>query len=122
MPGDPLSIYDEAFTPIYILIHGAGNIGKSTVANAIKSNDTLVIHTDLWLTEFFDNNLYKNLGITLLKMKDKTELIVFIVNNIISLPKTHKIYIIEGHVLAYAEVMEAVKKELKSKHVWVMSK
>jgi hypothetical protein len=122
MPGQPLPIDDQTFSPIYILIYGNGNIGKSTVANAIKSNTTLVIHTDLWVTEFFGDNCAKNLGIALMKMKDKTKLTTFLIKNILLLPKTYKIYVIEGHVLAYKEVIEVVKKELKSKHVWVMSK
>jgi GTPase SAR1 family protein len=122
MPGQPLPIDDQTFSPIYILIYGNGNIGKSTVANAIKSNTTLVIHTDLWVTEFFGDKCPKNLGIALMKMKDKTKLTTLLIKNILLLPKTYKIYVIEGHVLAYKEVIEVVKKELKSKHVWVMSK
>ena len=124
MPGPPMNINDQKFEPSYVFIVGEGGIGKSTLLNIIQSEYIYNLSIDMICYDFFYPQSKRkrfNLGITLARMKDKTELSKFICKKMLELPD-YKLYIIEGFVLTFDVIFNDIVKTLNSKRIWKMYK
>ena len=53
MPGPPIHINHEKFEPIFLIVRGRGGRGKSTLTNVLKSENSYIVHADLWFYEYF---------------------------------------------------------------------
>ena len=99
MPGPPMDINHEKFQPIFLIIRGRGGRGKSTLTNALKSENSYIVHADLWFYEYFQpasQAIGFNLGIHLKSFKENDNLLNFIENKIRELPTQYKLYILES--------------------------
>lgn len=99
MPGPPMDINDKNFNPIFLIVRGDGNKGKSTLTNALKSEHIHVIHADLWFYQYFkplSESKNFNLGIQLKNLKEYEKLIDFIEIKIHELPVGYPLYVLES--------------------------
>ena len=111
MPGPPLCFNDKKFEPIFLIVKGVGNQGKSTFCNALKSDTVFVVHADRWFYEYINPQNHKiNLVKALSEFKDQEGLIQFIEKKINELPSGYKIYVLESYGFTIKDIMSKVCK------------
>ena len=123
MPGPPISIYDQNFKQIVVLVAGMTNKGKTTLVNSlIRAHDcehVIGISLDSWCYKFFTSKGYHNpCLIQIFKTVPddvKLQLSEYIIKSFIELKK-HKVYIMEGYVLTIDVIYKRIVEELNDEY------